>query len=465
MDNNLDSSPYGWCPPVREGAVKIFKAGVEAADPYNAVKNALTVNNGQIRLGLDSPGQPVRIGTWNKVRLIAIGKAACAMADAAQAIIPDQKIAGMGLAVTNYENVRAVSRFEVTGAGHPLPDNSGHQAAKKIARYAAEAKSDELVLVLVSGGGSALAPYPVDTITLEEKIATTCILLACGADINQINCVRKHLSRLKGGGLARIASPAAVHSLILSDVLGNDLSSIASGPTIPDPTTFQDAIEVFRNKRAWYQLPPRVRAHLDAGFGGKTAETPKPGDSEFEKVGHTLIGSNRISVDAIARQAEHQDYETQIYSDALCGEARDEAEKLAVHAKKLMQEEQSSPIAVLAGGETTVTLKGNGRGGRNQEMALAFALAAERHGLEPRWVFLSGGTDGRDGPTDAAGGIVDPGSIQRMRANGLDNPQAFLDNNDSYVALKRSDDLLDTGATGTNVADLQVLLIYPKLYH
>ncbi len=465
MDNNLDSSHHGWCLPARETALEIFKAGVEAADPYNAVKSALTIENGQIRLGLDSTGQPARTGNWNKVRLIAIGKAACAMADAAQTIIPDQRIEGTGIAVTNYENVREVSRFEVTGASHPLPDHSGYEGAKKIARYAAEAKSDELVLVLVSGGGSALVPYPAGTITLEEKIATTRILLACGADINQINCVRKHLSRLKGGGLARIASPAAVHSLILSDVLGNDLSSIASGPTIPDPTTFQDAIEVFRNKRAWYQLPPRVRAHLDAGFSGKTAETPKPGDSEFEKVEYTLIGSNRISVDAIVRQAEHRDFESRVYSDALCGEARDEAEKLAVHAKKLMQEEQSSPIAVLAGGETTVTLKGNGRGGRNQEMALAFALAAERHGLEPRWVFLSGGTDGRDGPTDAAGGIVDPGSIQRMRDNGLDNPQGFLNNNDSYVALKRSNDLLDTGATGTNVADLQVLLIYPKLYH
>ncbi len=379
------------------------------------------------------------------------------MAQAASEIIPAGMLADRGIAVTNYDNATSVDNVDVIGASHPLPDNAGLNGAKIIAERVRNAQQNELVLVLVSGGGSALIPYPADQITLQEKIATTDLLLASGATINQINCVRKHLSQLKGGGLARMAAPAHLHALILSDVLGDDLSAIASGPTVPDNTTYADAIDILKAKSIWEQVPVNVRQHLEQGKHGHIAETPKPDSDIFNNTGHTLIGSNTISVNAMLHTAQNMGYETELYSDHLCGEARDEAEKLVLHSKALSV---NKPTALLAGGETTVTLKGNGRGGRNQEMALAFAIAAEQQSLTGNRVFLSGGTDGRDGPTDAAGGVVDQNTIKRMIQAGV-NPIELLENNDSYTALKASDDLVNTGATGTNVADLQILLIQP----
>lgn len=452
-------------PPVihtmRKDALRIFEAGIDAADPYQAVKRCLRVDHQSIEILLDSDGrEQKRVGRWSKIHLIAFGKAACAMAQAASEIIPATLLAGRGIAVTNYENMRAVDHVDVIGASHPLPDEAGLNAAKRIAERVQQAQANELVLVLVSGGGSALIPCPVDGISLQEKIATTDLLLACGANINQINGVRKHLSKLKGGGLARMAAPADLHALILSDVLGDDLSTIASGPTVPDDSTYADAIAVFKAKGIWDQTPSAVRRHLEQGQLGSIPETPKSGDPSFERTSQTLVGSNTLSVGTIMKAAQDQGYESRLYSRQLCGIARDEAEKLALHAKQLIAGGLSRPLALLAGGETTVILKGNGRGGRNQEMALAFALAAEQHGLPGNWTFLSGGTDGRDGPTDAAGGLVDPESIQRMTKAGI-SPGEHLENNDAYAALTHSQDLLNTGATGTNVADLQILLIHP----
>lgn len=446
---------------LREQATRIFQAGVDAADPYLAVKRSLVASDYHLEILLDlNNAKRKRIGRWPKIHPIAFGKAACAMAQAVQEIIPGHLLAGPGIAVTNYENAKAVANFEVIGASHPLPDQAGLNAAHSIAERARNASKDELVLVLVSGGGSALIPYPPPPVTLTEKVATTELLLSCGATINQINCVRKHLSRLKGGGLARLTAPADLHALILSDVLGDDLSTIASGPTVPDASTFTDALEVLRSKGIWEQAPASVRELLTLGARGEINETPKPGDRLFVTTGHTLIGSNSISVTAIIDAAQGLGYQTELYSDRLCGEARKEAEKLAAYAKKRSAGGLDRPLALLAGGETTVTLKGKGRGGRNQEMALAFALAAEKQGLAGQWTFLSGGTDGRDGPTDAAGGVVDPQTLNRMRKAGAD-PASRLEDNDSYSALARSQDLLETGATGTNVADLQILLIHP----
>lgn len=427
---------------VRQDALSLFQAGIAAADPYQAVKHHLA---------------PELFNGYSKVHLIAFGKAACAMAQAAIEIIPAGLLAGKGIAVTNYDNVTDVDNVDVIGASHPLPDTAGLNGAKLIAERVLNAQQHELVLVLVSGGGSALTPYPADQITLQEKIAATDLLLASGATINQINCVRKHLSRLKGGGLARMAAPAHLHALILSDVLGDDLSAIASGPTVADDTTYADAIDILKAKDIWQQIPANVRKHLEQGQSGAIAETPKPGDSILNHTEHTLIGSNSISVNAMLQSARKLDYAAELYSGHLCGEAGEEAEKLVLHAKALTI---NKPTALLAGGETTVTLKGDGRGGRNQEMALAFAIAAEKYNLTDNWVFLSGGTDGRDGPTDAAGGIVDRHTIKRMTEACI-SPIERLKNNDSYHALKASGDLLNTGATGTNVADLQILLIQP----
>lgn len=456
------SKPLSSIDDSRKDAFEIFQAGIAAADPYQAVKQCLSAGDHHLEILLDpNDRDKKRIGRWPAIHLIAFGKAACPMAQAAQEIIPEALIAEQGIAVTNYENVTPVDHFKVIGAAHPLPDDSGCQGAKKIAEIAQNAQKDDLVLILISGGGSALIPFPVDPISLEDKIAATRVLLGCGATINQINCVRKHLSELKGGGLARKSAPADLHALILSDVIGNDISSIASGPTVPDHTSFRDARAVFTEKGIWNEVPETIREFLDRGCSGRIPDTPKPNDQFFERTGFTLVGSNEQSVDAIVKSARKLRYETRIYSYELCGEARDEAEKLVLYAKQLIDQGIEQPLALLAGGETTVTLKGTGRGGRNQEMALAFALSAEKHRLPDCWTFLSGGTDGRDGPTDAAGGMVDPGSINRMREGGAD-PQEKLNNNDSYNAFKTSNDLLETGATGTNVADLQILLLYPK---
>lgn len=444
-------------PALRSDATAIFRAGVKAADPYQAVSRCLSADAHHLEIALDMANpDKKRQGRWERVHLIAFGKAAGAMAKAARDIIPAHFFAEPGLVVTNYENAAPIEDMQVMAAAHPLPDPAGLEAAKTVAKKVSRAREDELVLILVSGGGSALLPYPVEGVSLADKITTTDLLLASGASINQINCVRKHLSRLKGGGLAKLAAPAELHALILSDVLGDDLSAIASGPTVADDSRFSDAVAILRRKNIWNHVPAAVRDYLEKGCRGEAEETAKSNDPLFNKCGYTLVGSNRICVDATLRMAGQLGYDSRLYSDHLCGEAREAAERMVLRARELQGQGLNGATALLAGGETTVTLKGNGLGGRNQEMALAFALAAERHRLPGDWVFLSGGTDGRDGPTDAAGGLVDPGTVGRIA-----EPAALLENNDSYRALTQSQDLLDTGATGTNVADLQVLLIQP----
>jgi len=446
---------------LRRNALQIFQAGLAAADPSQAINRSLWCQGQTLAIHSTRAGEnTIRRGHWKKVYLLAFGKAACAMADAARAIIAPELLSAHSLVVTNYENVTGIDNIKVIGARHPQPDAAGLAAAKLVVEQAQKVQNHELLLVLISGGGSALLPCPAAPVTLQDKIQTTGILLNQGATINQINCVRKHLSMLKGGGLARIASAADLHTLMLSDVLDDDVSTIASGPTVPDTTYFQDAISVFKNAGTWRQLPDSVQYRLKKGAQGVLPETPKPGDSLFKNTDYALIGSNQLSVNATMQTAGQLGFDTTLYNSKLCGEARLVAEKLVIHCKNLLTQGKLKPQALLAGGETTVTVRGNGSGGRNQEMALAFALAAEQHGLGNCWTFLSGGTDGIDGPTDAAGGVVDPFSLSRMRAGGLD-PGKFLDNNASHAALKCSRDLLMTGATGTNVADLQVLLIQP----
>jgi hydroxypyruvate reductase len=442
---------------LRAGALRLFRAGVEAADPEKAVARSLQVTDASLSIRLDSGGW--RTGRWRQVRVASFGKAACTMARAAARILPREILHVPGVAVTNYENVADVPHFDVVGAGHPLPDSNGVIGAKAVSRLIGDARPGELALVLISGGGSALLPYPSEGIPLADKVAATNLLLASGADIGEMNTVRKHLSRLKGGGLARLAARADLHALILSDVLGDDLSTIASGPTVPDPTTFADAKEAMERHGVWQKVPSTVREHIERGVSGQLEETPKPGDPVFERAGSTLIGSNAVSLQAMRKAAADAGFRVVIHDECLRGEAREAAEGFVRAGLAAASAPGGSrPVAVLAGGETTVTLRGKGRGGRNQEMALAFALAAERLKLSGDWVFLSGGTDGRDGPTDAAGGVVDPRTLTRIRDAGAD-PAALLEDNDSYRALTAAGDLLRTGATGTNVADLQVLLI------
>ncbi len=433
---------------MRAQCLELFQAGIAAANPQAAV-----------RFHLQSESK--RLESKDKIHIIAFGKAARAMAQAARSVLPATQLAEPGIVVTTYDNAHPIESFEVFGAGHPLPDANGLAAAHRVADKIRQATADELILVLISGGGSALLPYPVEDIGLADKIATTQLLLSCGANIGQINCVRKHLSQIKGGGLARLAAPATLHALILSDVLDDDFSAIASGPTVADDSTFADALAVLKNQGIWEQTPTSIKDYLQQGAAGLRPETPKTGDSVFAGVSATLIGGNSLSVDAVVAAAEHQAYRTHIFSRQLTGEARQAGERLAAYAKHLFAQGMTTKTAVIAGGETTVTLKGNGKGGRNQEMALAFALAAERLALPGSWSFLSGGTDGRDGPTDAAGGQVDNQSLNKIRASGID-PNAALVNNDSHTALQAADGLVVTGATDTNVADLQILLLQPS---
>lgn len=446
---------------LRKNALRIFQTGIDAANPYLAVKDCFTVAENHIEISLDLTHNKKRCGRWQKIHVFAFGKAACSMAKAATEVIPKHRLAGKPLVITNHGNDIALKNIEVITADHPLPDLSGQKAAELLTKKLKKAEIDDLVLILVSGGGSALLPSPSPGITLDDKIATTDLLLASGASIKQINCVRKHLSTVKGGQLARLAAPADLHTLVLSDVINDDLSTIASGPTVPDNTSFVNAIAILKEKNIWDKVPLTVQLILEKGVQGDVKETPKLNDPCFKKSSHTLIGSNSISLNRIVNTAKELGYETDIYSHSLSGEARDEAKKLVLYAKNRIAHGLNQPTAILCGGETTVTIKGTGTGGRNQEMALAFAIAAEKHPLKAKWTFLSGGTDGRDGPTDAAGGIVDPKTLARIK-KAKANPNNRLNNNDSYSALKKSKDLVITGATGTNVADLQILLIQPE---
>jgi len=388
------------------------------------------------------------------VRVVAFGKAACLMAEAARSVLHAGLFREAGIAVVNDENHRPVPGFDVRAAGHPVPDRRGADAASAIETLAGSARKGDGLLVLISGGGSALVPAPAEGLGLEEKARVTSLLLASGADIREVNTVRKHLSRLKGGGLAARAQPAAVESLILSDVVGDDVSFIASGPTAPDPTTFADAKEILIQRGIWEDAPVRVRKRIDAGVDGRIAETPKPGDPIFDRVENRIIGGNRISLAAAAEKGRSLGYEVEVLDSPLEGEARFTG---ALLASRAAGRPRGGRRAILAGGETTVTLRGRGKGGRNQELALAFAIAAGTVLSGRHWTFLSAGTDGRDGPTDAAGAIVDPESLDAATGAGF-SPQRALAENDSYAWHEAAGTLLVTGGTGTNVADLQVYL-------
>jgi hydroxypyruvate reductase len=430
---------------LRAQAEQIFRAGVAAADPALAVRTAL-----------QDEDLARRVMAAKNVRVLAIGKAACKMANAVSDHLGVIGVSWDGIVVVNRENRADVDGFRVLATGHPLPDADGVAAAAEVARFVSGARDVDLDIVLISGGGSAILPAPAEGLTLADKLATTDFLLACGAPIHEINTVRKHSSYLKGGGLARLSNAAHIETLILSDVVGDDLSTIASGPTVGDPTSFADARDILARRGIFDRVPESVRARLEAGIRGEIDETPEPGDAIFGRVSHRIVGSNGKSLDAAADESRRLGYHVEIISRELVGEAREVAQDLA---RQLEKNKLNSRVALLAGGETTVTLRGGGRGGRNQEMALAFARASRSLTTDARaWAFASAGTDGIDGPTDAAGAIVDEGTVQRGVALTLDVDE-HLSRNDSYTFLEASGDLLMTGATGTNVADLQVLLV------
>lgn len=355
-----------------------------------------------------------------------------------------------GTVVTKDGHADAIPGIEVREAGHPLPDTRGISAAESALQIAEQAGEGDLVLCLLSGGASALWPAAPRGVSLEDLQVTTNGLLRAGAPIQELNAVRKHLSRIAGGQLARAAYPAHVLTLAISDVIGSPPDVIGSGPTVPDRSSYDDALEVLA--RRGVAVPPSVQTHLEAGAAGKHPENPEPGDPVFGRTEWHLVASVGDALQAAAEEATRLGYPTTIVTDRMEGEAREVGRELAGLARSNQQ-----PAALLLGGETTVAVRGDGYGGRNQELALAAAIALQG---APDVLVAALGTDGTDGPTDAAGAIVDGGTVARGLALGLD-ALSHLQRNDAYPFLQATGDLLVTGPTGTNVADLVLTLVHP----
>ncbi|MBI3015813.1 MAG: glycerate kinase [Candidatus Tectomicrobia bacterium] len=440
-------------------ALDIFRAAVRACDAGNLVRQALR-RNGEI---LTIAGKEVSLAGSRRVIVIGAGKASARMAAAVEEILGDRIAAGLVVGKksqppsTEHRASPALQKIQVMEASHPVPDEGSLLGSLRILDLISSATDRDLILCLISGGGSALLASPMPPVTLEEKQEVTRLLLKSGAPIQDLNTVRKHLSQVKGGRLAQAAFPARILTLVISDVVGDPLDVIASGPTVPDPTTYGEARRILAGLDLWEECPPGVRELLTRGESGEIPETPKPGDPCFERAETFVIGHNRIGLEAAAQRAAALGYHPLVLSAELVGEAREVAKVLAAVAGEVKKRNRpvSVPACLLWGGETTVTVRGKGRGGRNQEMALAAAL--ELSGTDGI-VFLSASSDGEDGPTEAAGALCDGETVDRARGLGLD-PLRYLEENDSGSFFSALGDLVQTGSTGTNVMDFQVLLI------
>jgi glycerate 2-kinase len=435
----------------RTDARSIFAAALQAADPRRCVQRALSVQDDWLCVC----GARYPLSGIARLLIVGAGKATPAMAAAVEEILGDRIAAGA--INTKYDHRLPLVRIATTECAHPVPDQAGVEGTQKILSLLDELDEATLVLCLFSGGGSALLPAPAAGLTLADKQATTQLLLACGAAIDEINAVRKHLSAVKGGRLARRAYPAQVVTLLLSDVIGDPLDTIASGPTYPDATTFAHCLELVDRYGLRQRLPAAVRRHLEAGGRGEIPDTPKPGDPCFARAAAHVIGNNALALQAARERAGALGYHALVLSSRIQGEAREVAAVYAGIAQEIWASGQPvpRPACLIAGGETTVTLRGSGKGGRNQELALAAALRLDG---QPQITLLSGGTDGTDGPTDAAGAIADGRTLERARQLGLAAAD-HLARNDAYPFFRALADLVVTGPTGTNVMDLQLVLV------
>lgn len=427
----------------RSNAIEIFRAAVRAADPGAAVLR----HTDEIR-------SLYQDGAFTRLVAVGFGKASFPMALALEEALGD--LLETGVFITKYGHAsKELNIFRSIEAGHPIPDRNGQHGTDEIIKLIENADESTLVVSLISGGGSALLVSPCEDVLLEEKQELTSLLLRAGADIGELNTVRKHLSRVKGGRLAEIIFPATLVSLVLSDVIGDRLDIIASGPTSPDPTTYTDALGVLEKHRLLDKTPSSILRHLEMGAQGLLAETPKSDNPLFRKTRNIIVGSNRLALEAARRQAEDCGFIARIISDNVSGEAQEAGKWLAQKALFAKMRKGERPFCMLSCGETTVTVKGTGKGGRNMELALAFAL--EIDGI-PGITLLSAGSDGTDGPTDAAGAIIDGLTVIQAEQRGLDAP-AYLRNNDTYSFFSRQEGLFVTGPTGTNVMDIQIVII------
>ena len=418
----------------------MFRTALASADPRRAVQQ----HHHKI-------SDILQQGKYRSLLVAGFGKAACAMAAAMEEQFGDS--INRGIIITPYGHCpekHAFQKMRLYEAGHPIPDENGSAGTADIIRLLKGSDQHSCIICLISGGGSALLVAPYAGISLPEKKEVTALLLNAGADIGELNTVRKHLSSVKGGRLAEIAHPARVFSLNLSDVVGDKLDIIASGPTAPDDSTFDDAIHVIEKYKLTSKVPAAVMEFLAKGSQGLIPETPKRGDAIFNNVENSIIAGNGIALEAARAEGKKLGYKADILTSELTGEAREAGRWLAHRAMSM-----NRSACLVSGGETTVTVTGTGAGGRNLELALAFAM--EIQGL-PGITLLSAGTDGRDGSADAAGAVVDGGTIAGARARGLD-PAAYLANNDSYAFFRQAGGLVITGPTGTNVMDIQVIIV------
>lgn len=436
---------------MRSHARQIFEAGLKAADPADAVRRHFKRDADELAVN----ARTYHLKSFDHIYVIGAGKASACMAEAVEKILEGRITSGW--INVKYGHTRPLERIVVHEAGHPVPDQEGYLGSQKILEILENAGSKDLVIVLLSGGGSALLPNPSAGLSLKDKQETTQVLLDIGADISEINSIRKHLSGLKGGRLARRAFPAPVVALILSDVIGDRLSSIASGPTVPDESTYLDCQKILSKYGIEKRIPLSVRKFIERGAGGGEEETLKPEDPVFLGVQNVIVGSNFQALQAARKKAVDLGYATLLLSSSIEGETREIARMHAAIAEEILRSGNPlpCPACIISGGETTVNLKGGGLGGRNQEFVLAAAIASD---ALKDVVILSCGTDGTDGPTDAAGAVADGQTLNLARSLGLE-AERFLAENDSYHFFQALDDLVVTGPTLTNVMDIRIFVI------
>ncbi len=442
---------------LRRHALEIMDAAISAVAPESAVKRNLRLKKNILCAG----EHELDITRFRRIVVVGAGKASAAMARAVEHELGDR--ISDGLVVVKYGHSVDLKKVRIKEAGHPVPDIEGLKGAEEVLSMLDGCGEGDLVISLISGGGSALLPMPANGISLEEKQKVSRILLACGADIHEMNAVRKHLSKTKGGLLARAAYPATVVNLMLSDVVGDDIDVIASGPFVPDRSTFADALKVIERYNIEQDMPEVVIKHLEMGTDGAIEETPGLGDPVFDRVVNMVIASNITACRAALEKAKDMGYNTLVLSSMIEGNTVDVAGVHVAIAREIIRSSMpvEAPACIISGGETTVVVRGDGLGGRNQEFALYSAGLIS--GLEDDVVIASLGTDGTDGPTDAAGGIVDPLTESRGRKKGLDLNH-YLDTNDSYHYLSTTGDLVKTGPTLTNVMDIHLVLVASGSY-
>ena len=436
--------------PLRPLLRSMLREALRSTDAGRALQRSIRKDGERLTIGR----RTYNLRDYGRVVVVGAGKASAAMARAIEPILGRRL--DRGLVVVKYGHRLPTRRIAVVEAGHPFPDRAGLTAARRIVELIGKLTAQDLLIVLLSGGASSLMPAPVDGVTLADKQRVTDLLLRCGAGIVEVNAVRKHLSNLKGGRLAALTG-ATILTFILSDVIGDDLSAVGSGPTAPDPTSYRDAVTCLHRYGLWSSVPHTVRRHLTRGLAGRLTDTPKPGAQLFRRVRHIVIGNNAAALDALAATARAAGWRTCVLPP-ITNEARTAGAAFGVLAKKTVMKQRPAkrPYCLIAGGETTVTVRGGGKGGRAQEFALAAAKAIA--GL--RGVYVAAiATDGTDGPTEAAGALVGGETWDRAERIKLDL-DAALKRNDSYRALKRLNCLVMTGPTATNVNDLYLLFVF-----